>query len=105
MQSLNLFTAVRPNIFFFKQKTAYEIHCVTGVQTCALPILIVIADGCALPSTSLPRIMIDLDPSRLVREKLSPVRLRLRVEEAPGRPSLSRPPGTRFGLADRKSVV
>src|SRR5438034_2251348 len=24
--------------FFFKQKTAYEIHCVTGVQTCALPI-------------------------------------------------------------------
>src|SRR5215211_7030203 len=24
--------------FFFKQKTAYELHCVTGVQTCALPI-------------------------------------------------------------------
>src|SRR5437868_9126836 len=26
-------------IFFFKQKTAYEIRNVTGVQTCALPIL------------------------------------------------------------------
>src|SRR5215204_5831772 len=26
------------SVFFFKQKTAYEIHCVTGVQTCALPI-------------------------------------------------------------------
>src|SRR5438445_7515394 len=26
-------------IFFFKQKTAYEIIGVTGVQTCALPIL------------------------------------------------------------------
>src|SRR3546814_3329033 len=25
-------------IFFFKQKTAYEIALVTGVQTCALPI-------------------------------------------------------------------
>ena len=25
--------------FFFKQKTAYEIYKVTGVQTCALPIL------------------------------------------------------------------
>src|SRR5687768_17780382 len=25
--------------FFFKQKTAYEIVAVTGVQTCALPIL------------------------------------------------------------------
>src|SRR5207247_3390556 len=25
--------------FFFKQKTAYEIPLVTGVQTCALPIL------------------------------------------------------------------
>ena len=24
--------------FFFKQKTAYEMHSVTGVQTCALPI-------------------------------------------------------------------
>src|SRR2546426_9074451 len=24
--------------FFFKQKTAYEIYKVTGVQTCALPI-------------------------------------------------------------------
>src|SRR5437867_4838909 len=24
--------------FFFKQKTAYEIRTVTGVQTCALPI-------------------------------------------------------------------
>src|SRR5687768_18035379 len=27
--------------FFFKQKTAYEIVAVTGVQTCALPILAV----------------------------------------------------------------
>ena len=26
-------------LFFFKQKTAYEIRNVTGVQTCALPIL------------------------------------------------------------------
>ncbi len=24
--------------FFFKQKTAYEMYLVTGVQTCALPI-------------------------------------------------------------------
>src|SRR5438034_4587420 len=31
--------------FFFKQKTAYEIHCVTGVQTCALPICAVLIDG------------------------------------------------------------
>src|SRR5690606_40819042 len=29
--------------FFFKQKTAYEIFHVTGVQTCALPILMVTA--------------------------------------------------------------
>src|SRR5438874_8235679 len=28
----------RPFFFFFKQKTAYEILYVTGVQTCALPI-------------------------------------------------------------------
>src|SRR5687767_15639148 len=28
--------------FFFKQKTAYEIKLVTGVQTCALPILSVL---------------------------------------------------------------
>src|SRR5438094_4965324 len=27
-------------VFFFKQKTAYEIRTVTGVQTCALPIWI-----------------------------------------------------------------
>src|SRR5690606_39861392 len=30
--------ADRRFIFFFKQKTAYEIFHVTGVQTCALPI-------------------------------------------------------------------
>src|ERR1051325_3284331 len=29
---------VYPCVFFFKQKTAYEIRTVTGVQTCALPI-------------------------------------------------------------------
>src|SRR5690625_6172495 len=29
-----------PALFFFKQKTAYELGHVTGVQTCALPILV-----------------------------------------------------------------
>src|SRR6201989_3728871 len=32
-------------VFFFKQKTAYEIHRLTGVQTCALPICRVDAGG------------------------------------------------------------
>src|SRR3712207_8428719 len=31
--------------FFFKQKTAYEIFGVTGVQTCALPICITVGVG------------------------------------------------------------
>src|SRR6184192_2048790 len=31
-------TALSMAVFFFKQKTAYEIRLVTGVQTCALPI-------------------------------------------------------------------
>src|SRR5260221_11638441 len=35
---LSYFIMVCCFFFFFKQKTAYEIHCVTGVQTCALPI-------------------------------------------------------------------
>src|SRR5881396_4243071 len=30
-------------IFFFKQKTAYEMYEVTGVQTCALPICLATA--------------------------------------------------------------
>src|SRR5947207_2335948 len=34
----NTMIATHQFIFFFKQKTAYELHCVTGVQTCALPI-------------------------------------------------------------------
>src|SRR5260364_303887 len=33
-------------IFFFKQKTAYEIDLVTGVQTCALPISLRFVDVC-----------------------------------------------------------
>src|SRR3712207_9171592 len=46
-------------VFFFKQKTAYEIG-VTGVQTCALPILVVAARragqtelaACLVPATT-----------------------------------------------------
>src|SRR5687768_17854989 len=32
--------------FFFKQKTAYEIVAVTGVQTCALPIFYRLQTSC-----------------------------------------------------------
>src|SRR2546422_1861345 len=42
--------------FFFKQKTAYEIVAVTGVQTCALPISVVTPPRATAPSpaASLP---------------------------------------------------
>jgi len=35
--------------FFFKQKTAYEIFGVTGVQTCALPIYLAVQLGMVDP--------------------------------------------------------
>src|SRR5262249_15709337 len=35
--------------FFFKQKTAYEVWSVTGVQTCALPISVALAHPERLP--------------------------------------------------------
>ena len=36
-KALDLYLRVQ-SLFFFKQKTAYEVNLVTGVQTCALPI-------------------------------------------------------------------
>src|SRR5260221_4430401 len=44
-----------PMFLFFKQKTAYEIHCVTGVQTCALPIWIHEANRIAAAEVAVSR--------------------------------------------------
>src|ERR1051325_4412949 len=41
--------------FFFKQKTAYEIRTVTGVQTCALPISALNTPQFAWVKSRLPR--------------------------------------------------
>ena len=51
--------------FFFKQKTAYEINRVTGVQTCALPILLGRRKPGAADDGDQPRDLGRLRPDRL----------------------------------------
>src|SRR5256885_2545706 len=89
----------RTYFFFFKQKTAYEIYKVTGVQTCALPIS-------SAPAEDGPSLV----PSPL---SISPMAAST-VQDRPGQYCAAdsryrssqlagRPDGTRS--SDRKSVV
>src|SRR3546814_954482 len=56
-------------IFFFKQKTAYEMRISDGVQTCALPIFHIAGHDVRPPDRKPPAF---LDPRHIVQPRLYP---------------------------------